>query len=333
MKLNFIKCHGSSNEFILIDERKMKTGFPEVSRSEFAREVCSQKSETNADGVLFILESETADAKMRIFNADGSEAEMCGNGLRCVARALFEEMGENRARVQTMKAIYETCKHGDIFENIPTFGVIINTIEFQSQLIPVNVKTEAIERASFPEFYPGHTFSAINLTNPHLVCEMEYRNTELLHAVGAQANVQSELFPQGINVSFVTALEENTIFVETFERGVGPTNACGTAMCAATALLSKFNEIEKNHKIEVFNPGGMVFCKAHFEHNCPISVELIGNATKEFGGSLTFNFNLNKIERVEIETVHSEEAENYGRFLDYCNKRTANFNATLPTDE
>ena len=86
MKLNMIKCHGSGNDFLLIDEWNGTYSFTEEERAALAKILCDRNSELGADGILYVINSEKSDARMRVFNADGSEASMCGNGLRCVAR-------------------------------------------------------------------------------------------------------------------------------------------------------------------------------------------------------------------------------------------------------
>ena len=117
MDINIIKVHGSNNDFYLIDE--MDTGLPltDKLRGKLAIAMCSRTNkEGGADGILFVLNSETADARMRVFNADGSEASMCGNGLRCVGRYVQEKLQKNNLLIETMKANLQVTKEPDIYK-------------------------------------------------------------------------------------------------------------------------------------------------------------------------------------------------------------------------
>ena len=126
-----IKCHGSGNDFLLIDQMNGEYSFTEEERATLALTLCDRNSELGADGILFVMNSEQSDARMRVFNADGSEASMCGNGLRCVARYVCEKLNKEEAVIETMKAHLQVKKQEDIFSEIPTYMVEISPISFQ----------------------------------------------------------------------------------------------------------------------------------------------------------------------------------------------------------
>ena len=108
MKLNVLKCHGSGHDFLLIDELSNPCTFTEEERQNLALSLCDRQKGIGADGILFVLESKRCDAVMRVFNADGSEASMCGHGLRCVGRYVCELTGRDSIVIETMKADYLT---------------------------------------------------------------------------------------------------------------------------------------------------------------------------------------------------------------------------------
>ncbi|WP_242850047.1 hypothetical protein [Clostridium polynesiense] len=138
MKIDLLKCHGSGNEFYIIDEIKNNYDFSEEERADIAKAFCDKTGGLGADGILFLLPSRIADGKMRIFNADGSEAEMCGNGLRCIGRYVMESINKNSAIIETMKAKYNVSRREDIYKGVFTVEIVIDTIDLNVSSIPLN---------------------------------------------------------------------------------------------------------------------------------------------------------------------------------------------------
>ena len=278
--INLIKGHGSGNDFLLIDEITNSYSFSEGDRAKLATLLCDRNSDLGADGILFIMNSEQNDGRMRVFNADGSEASMCGNGLRLVARYICEMKGLTEAIIETMKADLKVSKQQDIYPKVTTYQVEISPVSFLLEDLPLNLNEPNLLNEKIPELSQELTFSALAVPNPHLISVV---NTEQLQSgvqkeISEKVNNPNKLFPDGVNVSFVKSLEEGSIYVNTFERGVGFTNACGTAMSASSLVtcLQGLNSVEEI--INVYNKGGRVQCVVH-ENDENYSIDLIGNAT------------------------------------------------------
>jgi len=278
--IELIKCHGSGNDFLLIDEMEHDYGFTEESRAELAKSLCDRETELGADGILFILSSSKADARMRVFNSDGSEASMCGNGLRCAGRYICEKLGVNEAIVETMKANLQVKKEEDLFPGVPTYNVEISPVSFRLEDLPLKLDQEELIQEKIPSLSDELVFTALAVPNPHLVAIVNQDQIEanLQKDLSEKVNGPNELFPDGVNVSFIKLIEKGKIYVRTFERGVGFTNACGTAMSSSSLVTCLIGENQIGDSISVYNNGGMVQCVVHKEAD-RYSIDLIGNAT------------------------------------------------------
>lgn len=316
MQIELIKGHGSGNDFLLIDEITNSYSFSDKERAELATLLCNRNCDLGADGILYIMNSDHADGRMRVFNADGSEASMCGNGLRLVARYVCEMLGLNEAIMETMKADLKVSKQEDIYPGVTTYQVEISPVSFLLSDLPLNINEPNLINEKIPELSEELTFSALAVPNPHLisVVETEQMKSDIQKVISEKVNTPNELFPDGVNVSFVKSLETGSIYVNTFERGVGFTNACGTAMSASSLVtcLQGLNSVEET--INVFNNGGKVQCVVH-ENDENYYIDLIGNATYLYKagveidlGSETFTV-LSKEEFAEQQTYEKLQAE------------------------
>ncbi|EIJ78496.1 diaminopimelate epimerase [Bacillus methanolicus PB1] len=292
MNIVILKVHGSGNDFLLIDEISNDYSFTEEERSKLAVALCDRKTDLGADGILFVQKGDNADARMRIFNADGSEASMCGNGLRCVARYVCELYGKEEALINTMKADLPVKKQKDIFPNVPTYQVEISPVSFQLNDLPLVLDQNTLLNEKIPALSNELVFSALAVPNPHLVSivDKDQIHSEVQKHISEYVNGPNELFPDGVNVSFVMPLEKGQIYVRTFERGVGFTNACGTAMSASSLVtcLNGFNSVEE--PIEVYNNGGKVRCVVH-QQDGAYTIDLIGNATYVYRAEIHVDVN------------------------------------------
>ncbi|MDZ5473805.1 diaminopimelate epimerase [Bacillus sp. 31A1R] len=280
MNIEVLKCHGSGNDFLIIDEMSHNYIFTEEKRAELAKALCNRQTELGADGILFVMKSEKADGRMRVFNADGSEASMCGNGLRCVARYVCELINKETALIETMKADLLVKKEEDIYPEIPTYLVEISPVLFDLKALPLNLEKEVLVDGKIPELSNDLTFTALAVPNPHIVTIVDEQTLQsnVQEKISTYVNGANPLFPDGVNVSFVKPIQKGHIFVRTYERGVGFTNACGTAMSASTLVtcLQGLNELEQS--VDVYNPGGKVRCVVH-KNDETYTIDLIGNAT------------------------------------------------------
>lgn len=287
MTLTFLKVHGSNNTFYLHEElRNHSYNWPELSKL-----LCHSSNEHGADGILVISESTHADFRMRVYNADGSEASMCGNGLRCVARYVLEGKQENKAVIETMKADLVVRKENPIVPNVATFSVQISPVSFNMSSLPFDYNGQStLVNQVIPEFAKDIHFTAVSVPNPHLIglVPIQYiEDTSHQEQLASFLNKPNPYFSDGVNVSYVHPVNETSIFVRTFERGVGFTNACGTAMSAAALVATEIDLVPKG-EVTVYNPGGFVKCLIDKQNDLH-DLTLIGNAT--FFGTFKGDYN------------------------------------------
>lgn len=275
MKLKTIKAHGSQNEFFIIDTRK-NNFFTESFRKELAIALCNRSNWLDgADGIVYVDQGMDTAYQMRIFNADGSEALMCGNGMRVMARWVLEQEQAKSLTIENVTNLKYDVKPIDIyFKDVKAVALqmppaIINSLGI------IEHTSGAWINQSIPDFYPEMKFTVVAMPNPHIVAAVDAVDMALLETIGKAANENKAIFPQGVNVSFAQYTNETEIFVATYERGVGLTNACGTAMIASTVTGILLEKLSKNQQISVKNPGGFIQVTINDDYSC----EMIGNAT------------------------------------------------------
>ncbi|GBG93938.1 diaminopimelate epimerase [Ligilactobacillus salitolerans] len=295
--VKLLKVHGSGNDFFLLDQTKLSEPLNEKEIRTLAQQMCDRKKGTTggADGLLLVTKSNKgALARMRVINADGSEASMCGNGLRTVARYLAEKnslTNDETFQVETMQANLQVKGAKQFADQVPAFDVEISPVSFQAADIGMHLDHAELQDTIIPELSPSLKFSAVAVPNPHLIAFVDHATLagDQLVELGARLNSANPYFPDGVNVSFVEILAENEIFVRTYERGVGLTNACGTAMSASSLLyvMQVLGQRGLEKELRVNNPGGMVKTVVHQRENGEYWISLIGNAT--FVAEVTLN--------------------------------------------
>ena len=307
MTIIFHKVHGSGNTFYLHEESVDRTH----DWSMVAKKMCDPSFEKGADGLLIISASSKADARMRVYNADGSEASMCGNGLRCAARYVLNKLKKSSASIETMKAVLNVSHVDPIFDEIETYSVDISPVSFKLPTLPmVYGERDEIVNEVLPEFSSDIKFTAISVPNPHLIgiVPIQYiEDTEFQEQLAASFNSENDYFSDGVNVSFVHPVDSESIFVRTFERGVGFTNACGTAM-TASALVAATIGLVPFGEVRVFNPGGFVKCSVAND-SAGYQLKLIGNAT--FVASFDGEINSDGEFSIKSYETHDQENESY----------------------
>jgi diaminopimelate epimerase len=296
VELKFIKGHGSGNDFLLIDEWTHGYLFTEENRRDLSIALCDRETGIGADGILFVMESKQADAKMRIFNSDGSEASMCGNGLRLHGRYVCDKLGRDEIVVETNKADLYVKRDSDIYEGVPAYRVEISPVLFELESLPMTIGKDRLFDERVPELSDSIRFSALAVPNPHLIAvgDRSLIASDEQKRIAEMLNGPNDICPDGVNVSFVHPIKDGVIYVRTFERGVGFTNACGTAMSASTLITCQLglNEVEKS--VEVYNNGGKVRCVVHHHEAGRYSIDLIGNGTYLFEA----------VARLELDSPH-----------------------------
>ncbi len=227
----FTKMHGLGNDFLVFGD-----GGENRDWRELAKELCRRRLSVGADGILVVLPSESADIRMRIFNADGSEAEMCGNGIRCFAKYVYERgiVAKQQMTVETLAGIMVPrlkLEGGKVTQVTVDMG----RPEFERARIPMTGEGRAFDVPITAAGQPV-TVSALLMGVPHAVVLTQDIDSLDTAALGPAIETHP-LFPKKTNVNFVQVLDRDNIRVLTWERGAGLTLACGTGSCASVAAL------------------------------------------------------------------------------------------------
>ena len=304
-KLHITYCHGSENYFLAVDALNHHIGFKEVDFQQFTINTITQLTDIKIDGILYLLPSEKADARMRIFNRDGSEAEMCGNGFRCLGKKLWQITGKTTYQIETLSGILKGEKKSDMFPDIDTFSVLFPKVR-------LGYKGKVFDNQLIPELSTKLRFSSIDIGNPHLISQVADFDLDKLNSIGKKVNQNCSLFPQGNNISFYKITEKNQLFVITYERGVGLTASCGTAMAATAVLAARNKQVDVGQIIKVYSPGGMIQCIVNKTDN--YQVELSGNATFEKQFQLIYDSDSGKIVDIQQTGNFTKQIENYKTF-------------------
>lgn len=222
-EVRFFKMTASGNDFIIIDNREklIDRSFPDLS--SFVRKLCRRNFSVGADGVILVERSDRAFFKWRFFNSDGSEAEMCGNGGRCVARFAYE-MG---IAPETMTFEIQT---GIIRAEVKGMRVKIQLHDPHSLCLDKRIRIDDEEVI----------INSVNTGVPHVVMIYEKIEDAPVEELGRKIRFHSTFSPSGTNVNFVKILKDDEIMVRTYERGVeGETYACGTGVVASAVVLKE----------------------------------------------------------------------------------------------
>ena len=227
--VKFWKMHGLGNDYVVIDNRSKLINSAEAAG--LARKLCARRFSVGADGLLLVDNSVVADVKMRIFNLDGSEAEMCGNGIRCFAKYCYENniVRKKEVAVETLAGIKKT------WLTVETSVVIF---------VKVDMGAPTLERSKIPMVGAGkcvnqdlqvngeqYKATCLSVGNPHCVIFVDRLNDFPVQTLGPKIENYS-LFPKRTNVEFAQVLNKNEVKVRVWERGCGETLACGTGACA-----------------------------------------------------------------------------------------------------
>lgn len=251
--MQFTKYTGLGNDFVLLDGA---AATDLKNPSALAKTICNRRFGVGADGLVLLSPSDKADIKMRIFNSDGSEAEMCGNASRCVALHLFRRKMVNKKQISldTLAGIIRT----DITDEARGLvRVDMGVPRLTKGEIPMT-GNPAEKAVNFPLTAAGQTFyaTAVSMGNPHLVIFVPDISRVPLAAWGPQLET-NPLFPRKTNVEFVQVLDDKTVRMRVWERGAGITLACGTGSCATAVACILNHKTEKNITVKL--DGGDLF--------------------------------------------------------------------------
>lgn len=303
-----IKCHGSGNDFIMVDVTRLDSRCA-VDWSAFARIASNRATSIGSDGVLLVVRNDEGIYGMDMLNPDGTHAEMCGNGIRCVARLADERGYLSRGILTSGGRTFATRCAEPIAEGIGAFAVEI-PITTSSRSFGFLGEGERCVGEVIENLDANLRFTALNLGNPHIVAAVDKIDMSLLEQLGERVKSLKGEFPDGVNVSLYEVLSPTSIFVATYERGAGITLSCGTAMTASATAAALLGYIAQGERIEVFNRGGKVACSTSI-HGGDIVTTLEGNATFEWWGEAHFD---GETLHYDVKR-HTGEAERWQRFV------------------
>lgn len=247
MIVNFVKMHGLGNDFVVID---LLTQNVRLQTSHLKR-IADRHLGIGCDQIILIdppIRS-NADFYYRIFNADGVEVEQCGNGARCAAQ-FFYSLGFASSPV-----LHADCLGGPIELEIKDNGQVTVNMgipKFKPHHIPMELETEALNYPITLE-NETHLINAVSIGNPHIVLQVPDIESAPVKKLGALLTKHA-LFPNGTNVGFMEILDQNTLRLRVYERGVGETLSCGSGACAAAVIGQALNLLDKNVTV-IFSTG------------------------------------------------------------------------------
>ncbi|KQM96658.1 diaminopimelate epimerase [Sphingomonas sp. Leaf25] len=314
MRFSFVHTHGSGNDFPLIDARGI--ALDDTQWARVARALADRSGDVGGDGLLLLTHSDHSHIfGMRMFNPDGSEAETCLNGLRCTARLGFALTGTREGRVRLKQSDAGARIVADIAPGVAT----IETRAGPVSLVPSEVGLTTGQTTPFVDMpIPGlpsaRAFTAVAMPNPHLVTFVEAVDEDELVRLGDWCEAAPALIPARANVSFVELREVGhapALFVRTYERGVGLTDSCGSAMAASTHAAARTGRIGWGVETSVFNAGGMVCARADADG----MVTIAGNATVTWEGAIEVDPDTGIAGPLTITRQHDDEVAAWSAML------------------
>lgn len=280
--MNFWKMQGCGNDFIVLDGRL--DGRDDDSYSQDAERYCTRRLSIGADGFIVVKDSTIADIKMVYYNADGTRAAMCGNGIRCFSKYVIENkiITKSIFTVETLNGIKEIFIELDAFNNISSITVNMGDGNLEPELIPVhNInknKNRFIDETIVVED-KEFKVSSMLMGVPHTIVFIENEMTvENIEKYG-KAIENHPIFPERTNVNFVKVVDKQNIIVQTWERGCGYTLGCGTGMTASAIIANLFDYVTST--VNVASPGGKVTIKIKLNGNY-----MLGSAEKIYEGTI-----------------------------------------------
>ncbi|MCR4645295.1 MAG: diaminopimelate epimerase [Oscillospiraceae bacterium] len=277
--MKFSKMHGISNDYVYVNGFKETVNDPE----KVSVYVSDRRCGIGSDGLILILPSEVADCRMRMFNADGSEGMMCGNGIRCVGKYAYDHGIVNKPElsVETKSGIkYITLQ----IENGKATGATVDMGKaiLRPREIPVNADGEDFVKQTLTVQGKDYTVTCVSMGNPHCIIFMEGDPMELrLEDIGPDFE-NNPLFPERINTEFVRVIDDHTLFMRVWERGSGETFACGTGACAVAVAAVLNGYCKHDEPITVKLRGGDLSIVWKTDG----TVMMTGSATHVFDGEI-----------------------------------------------
>ncbi len=275
MKLRFTKMHGCGNDYIYFNCFEQTISDPE----SLSVKLSDRHYGIGGDGIILICPSDVADAKMRMFNNDGSEGKMCGNGIRCVAKYLYDNgiTKKSEITIETLSGI-KKIKVVSKNDEAKLLTVNMGKANFLSREIPVNLNMEKVINKETVVGGKKYNITCVSMGNPHCVVFCDNIDSIDLEKIGPDFE-NNELFPEKVNTEFVEVIDKKTVKMRVWERGSGETFACGTGASAVAAAAVVNKICPKDEEITVYLKGGVLNIKYTDE-----AVYMTGSAEKVFEG-------------------------------------------------
>ena len=278
-QLKFTKMHGTGNDYIYVDLFHQTLDRP----SELSVKISDRHFGIGSDGLICIAPSEIADCRMIMFNADGSEGAMCGNGIRCVAKYAYEHglATKDQMSIETksgVKHLKLTVEDGIVtYVEVNMGQAILKPCE-----IPVRAEGDDFIARTLQVDGKSYTATCVSMGNPHCVVFMDHIDELDLTKIGPSFE-HHPWFPDQINTEFVEVIDRKTIKIRVWERGSGETVSCGTGTCAATVASVLNGYCDRGAEIEVRVRGGALY-DTYLENG---EVLMKGPATEVFQGEIS----------------------------------------------
>ena len=283
--MRFTKMQGCGNDYVYINGFKEKIG--ESQKPELVRKLSDRHFGIGGDGVIFINPSDVADFEMEMYNADGSRSEMCGNGIRCVAKYVYDKGLTDETHISIVSA--GRIKYLDLTverENPSDRGrvslvrVNMGSPDLKPELVPVEATGECVVNEPIHVDNQEYHMTCVSMGNPHAVIFTTGVHELDLERIGPKFE-NHKRFPKRTNTEFVEIIDRETVFMRVWERGTGETLACGTG-CCATAVACVLNGLTDN-KVTVKLLGGELLIEWNREQNL---VYMTGPAVTVFEGEI-----------------------------------------------
>ncbi|MFZ3590646.1 diaminopimelate epimerase [Bacillus sp. DJP31] len=254
----FTKMHGLGNNYIYVNT--FKTELREEILADLAIKVASVHTGIGSDGLILICPSDNASVKMRIFNSDGSEGKNCGNGLRCVAKYVFESglVQERHFQIETLSGLVEASVH-EQNEVVDSVTINMGKPSLNREAIPMlGDSIETIVNEPFVVEGVPYFITSVSMGNPHCIMYVDDINEAPVNSLGPVFE-KDPRFPESVNVEFVQVVKDDELHFRVWERGSGITQACGTGACAAVVASVLNGKTKRGMKTTVHLAGGDLY--------------------------------------------------------------------------
>jgi diaminopimelate epimerase len=305
-----LSAHGSQNDIFVIALRPGDFS-SEADLRAFVRNLCDRTGPFGGDGVYF-YDAAPPVPEAWFFNPDGSAAEFCGNGMRCLGRVILDLRGAGTAEVRSGSRTYTVRRGATTPEGVRQIRLEHPAVSFDPAYpeAPVVAGRSPAVQVRLPELDPALTFTAVTIPNPHLVAVVDKYVESGLVAMGEQIAARRDTFPAGANLSVLLPLAPEEIFVRTFERGAGLTASCGSGMAASRAVWSRIGAAGPEREVLIRNVGGTATVSLEVLHDGWHPV-VKGNATLVYRAEVDPAALARNAERSGDKAVYDEEERAY----------------------